>query len=57
VARAIAGRRALVQFELGKAYLVQGEFDEARASFAAARATTANWKAAIGFWASTICPR
>jgi glycosyltransferase involved in cell wall biosynthesis len=57
VARAIAGRRALVQFELGKAYLVQGKFDEARASFAAARAAAANWKAAIGFWASTICPR
>ncbi len=57
VARAIAGRRALVQFELGKAYLVQGEFDEARASFAAARAAEANWKAAIGFWATTICPR
>lgn len=57
VSRAIAGRRAVVQFELGKAYLVQGEFDEARASFAAARAAAANWKAAIGFWASTICPR
>jgi glycosyltransferase involved in cell wall biosynthesis len=57
VSRAIAGRRALLQFELGKAYLVQGEFDEARASFAAARAAGANWKAAIGLWASAICPR
>jgi glycosyltransferase involved in cell wall biosynthesis len=57
VSRAIAGRRALLHFELGKAYLVQGEFDEARASFAEARAVSANWKAAIGFWASTICPR
>lgn len=57
VSSTIARRRAAVQFELAKIYVAQGEFDQARTFFAEARAASANWKAAIGFWASTICPR
>ena len=56
VARAIAGRRTLLHFELGKIYLQQGNFEEAHAAFAAAHAASANWKALIASWASNICP-
>jgi len=57
VSRAIARRRAVLQFELGKVYLAEGEFDEARGSFAEARAASPNWKATVALWASNISPR
>jgi len=57
VARAIAGRRTLLWFEMGKVYLLQGEFAKARESFIEARAAASNWKAAVASWASNICPR
>jgi glycosyltransferase involved in cell wall biosynthesis len=56
VARAIAARRTLLRFELGKVYLEKGEFDKARSSFAEARADASNWKAAVALWAAKICP-
>ena len=57
LARVIARRRTLLQFELGKIYLKQGEFDQAHAAFSEARTSPANWKARFAFWASNICPR
>jgi hypothetical protein len=57
VARAIAARRTLLWFEMGKVYLLQGEFAKARESFTEARAAASNWKAAIASYASNICPR
>ena len=56
VSRAIARRRTLLRFELGKIYLGQGEFDKAQASFAEARIAAPNWKAAVALWALDICP-
>jgi hypothetical protein len=57
VARAIAGRRTILWFELGKIYLVQSDFAKARESFSEARGAASNWKAAVASYASNICPR
>ncbi|HEY8205738.1 MAG TPA: glycosyltransferase [Pyrinomonadaceae bacterium] len=56
VARAIAGRRTLLRFELGKIYLSQGEFEKAKDSFTEALAAATNWKAAVALWAAKLCP-
>ena len=55
--RAIACRRAVLQFELGKIHLKQGEFDKAHESFANARSASTNWKTLVAFWTSNTCPR
>ena len=54
----IARRRAILEFELGKLYLAQGEFTRARESFGKANHSGRSWKtqAALGFsrWAPRL---
>src|SRR5258707_12810480 len=53
----IKRRRAVLEFELGKLYLAQGEFARARESFGKADQQGRSWKtqAALGF--SRLAPR
>lgn len=57
VSPVIADRRAMLEFELGKAYLAQGEFENARGSFARAHNLRSSWKTHAALWLSHLAPR
>jgi glycosyltransferase involved in cell wall biosynthesis len=52
----IANRRAVLEFELGKLYLAQGEFPNARDSFARANSSRSSWKTQTALWLSHLAP-
>jgi glycosyltransferase involved in cell wall biosynthesis len=52
----IRRRRALLEYELGKLYLIPGEFALARESFARANSLQRNWKPQLAFWFARIAP-
>lgn len=56
VLRAIEDRRALLEFELGKLYLEQGDFDKSRAAFSKANSLRRSWKTVIAVLLSRITP-
>jgi len=56
VLRAIAGRRALLEFELGKHYLEQGDFEKSRAAFSKAMSLRKNWKTVVAVLLSRWSP-
>jgi glycosyltransferase involved in cell wall biosynthesis len=56
VLRAIDGRRALLQFELGKIHLAQGDFEKARAAFSKANRLRGSWKTITVVLLSRIAP-
>jgi len=57
VAPAIRKRRALLEYELGKLYLLPGEFDRARESFIRANSLERNWKPRLALWLTRLAPR
>jgi len=57
VAAVIRKRRALLEYELGKLYLLPGEFDRARESFGRANSLERNWKPRIALWLTRLAPR
>jgi len=56
VLRAIEDRRALLEFELGKLYLEQGDFEKSRAAFSKANNLRRSWKTVIAVLLSRIAP-
>jgi glycosyltransferase involved in cell wall biosynthesis len=56
VATVIRNRRALLEYEIGKLYLVPGNFARARQSFANANKLKPSWKPRLAFWLTRICP-
>ncbi len=56
VSEAIRRRRAILQFELGKVLIAQGEVAGARTSFAKACSDRSHWKATIALWLSRLAP-
>lgn len=56
VMRAIEHRRALVEFELGKLYLEQGDFEKSRASFLKANGLRRSWKTIVAVLLSRWSP-
>jgi len=57
VLRAIEGRRALLEFELGKLYLEHGDFEKSRAAFSKANGLRRSWKTVVAVSLSRIAPR
>ncbi len=57
VSSVIRKRRALLEFELGKLYLIPGEFERARESFARADSLHRNWKPKLALWLTRLAPR
>jgi glycosyltransferase involved in cell wall biosynthesis len=57
VAAVIRNRRALLKYELGKLYLVPGDFGRARESFANAISLKRSWKPLLALWLTRIAPR
>lgn len=57
VAPVIRKRRALVQYELGKLYLLPGDFARARESFAKSNSFRRSWKTQLALWFTRIAPR
>ena len=57
VAAVIRNRRALLKYELGKLYLVPGDFVRARESFANAVSLKGSWKPQLALWLTRIAPR
>ena len=57
VAAVIRNRRALLKYELGKLYLVLGDFGRARESFANAINLKPSWKPRLALWFTCIAPR
>ena len=53
----IRDRRALLQYELGKLYLLPGDFAQARESFALANSLRRSWKSKAAFWFTCWAPR
>ena len=53
----IRNRRALLKYELGKLYLVPGDFARARESFANAISLKRSWKPRVALWVTRIAPR
>jgi glycosyltransferase involved in cell wall biosynthesis len=56
VAVVIRNRRALLKYELGKLYLVPGDFGRARESFANAISLRRSWKPQLALWLTRIAP-
>lgn len=56
VMRAIESRRALLQFELGKLYVEQGDFKKSRAAFSNANSLQRSWKTVVAVLLSRIAP-
>ncbi len=56
VSAVIRNRRALLEYELGKLYLVPGDFAAARQSFANANNLERSWKARLALWLTRIAP-
>lgn len=56
VLRAIKGRRALLEFELGKLYLEQGDFQKSRAAFSKADSVQRSWKTVVAVLLSRWAP-
>jgi glycosyltransferase involved in cell wall biosynthesis len=57
VSTVIRNRRALLKYELGKLYLVPGDFGRARESFANAISSKRSWKPQLALWLTRIAPR
>lgn len=57
VTTVIAGRRAILEFELGKLYLAQGEFGRARESFGKANQFGHSMRTRVAVWAARVAPR
>ena len=57
VVAVIEHRRGLLEFELGKIYLAQGEFVRARESFGKANRLRRSWKTQAAFSFSRLAPR
>ena len=57
VTSVIRKRRSLLEFELGKLYLLAGEFDRARESFTRAISVERNWKPRLALWLTRLAPR
>jgi glycosyltransferase involved in cell wall biosynthesis len=57
VVRAIAGRRALLEFELGKVYLEHGDFENSSAAFSRANYLRKTWKTVVATLLSCWSPR
>jgi glycosyltransferase involved in cell wall biosynthesis len=57
VSAVIRNRRASLEFELGKAYLSKGEYENARASFRKANILHLTWKTAVAFWLTRLSPK
>lgn len=56
VTRAMGRRRALLEFELGKLYLEQGDYEKSRASFSKANSLRRTWKTVVAILLSRIAP-
>ncbi len=56
VSEIIRSRRALLEYELGKLYLVPGDFSRACQSFANANNLQRTWKAGLALWLTRIAP-
>ena len=56
VSAVINRRRALLEYELGKLYLVPGDFAAARQSFANANNLRRSWKPRLALWLTRIAP-
>lgn len=56
VGAVIKSRRALLEYELGKLYLVPGDFDSARQSFANANNLRRSWKARLALCLTHVAP-
>jgi glycosyltransferase involved in cell wall biosynthesis len=56
VGAVIKSRRALLEYELGKLYLVPGDFDRARQSFANANNLRRSWKARLALCLTHVAP-
>jgi glycosyltransferase involved in cell wall biosynthesis len=57
VSAVISNRRVVLEFELGKLYLAQGDFAHARDSFARANNWRSSWKTQTALWLSVLAPR
>lgn len=57
VTSVIRKRRALLEYELGKLYLIPGEFERARESFSRANSLERNWKPGIALLLTRLAPR
>lgn len=57
VSAVIRKRRALLEYELGKLYLLPGEFERARESFVRANNFEPNWKPRLALWLTRLAPR
>ena len=57
VVSVIERRRAVLEFELGKLYLAQGEFSRARESFGKANSLRRSVRTRVAVWSSRIAPR
>ena len=56
VTAVIRNRRALLEYEMGKLYLVPGDFARARESFANANNLQRSWKPRLALWLTRIAP-
>lgn len=56
VTAVIRKRRALLEYELGKLYLVPGQYDQARESFARANNLERSWKPRLALWLTRLAP-
>ncbi|HMJ25710.1 MAG TPA: glycosyltransferase family 2 protein [Pyrinomonadaceae bacterium] len=56
VTAVIRKRRALLEYELGKLYLIPGEFARARESFTTANTLQRNWKPRLALWLTRLAP-
>jgi hypothetical protein len=52
----IRSRRALLEYELGKLYLIPRDFTRARESFAHANNLQRSWKSRLALWLTLIAP-
>ena len=57
VVAVIESRRAILEFELGKLFLTQGEFARAREAFGEANRLRRSWKTSVALWSSSVAPR
>jgi glycosyltransferase involved in cell wall biosynthesis len=56
VTAVIRNRRALLEYELGKLYLIPGDFARARESFASANSLRRTWKSGLSLWLTRVAP-
>jgi glycosyltransferase involved in cell wall biosynthesis len=57
VSAVIQKRRAILEYELGKLYLLPGDFARARESFVRANSLERNWKPRLALWLTRLAPR